>query len=114
KPLRVMNDRVNIKIVLAERGSIEAGFYVSQPISSFAPGKEYFLEQVLLSEPEDKAFGTLYRYKLAEKAQTNSVSQSKRQRFIPQKGTELKTSWSVMDKPSMLNPKGWAIMAHMT
>lgn len=68
KPLRVVNDRANIKIVLAEHGGIEAGFYVNLQISSFAPGlpgPDDFLEYVLLSEAEDKAFGSLYRYKLA-------------------------------------------------
>ncbi len=65
KPLRVMKDRVNIKIVLAERDGIETGFYVIQPISSFRPDKKYFLEQVLLSKPEDQE-GTLYLYKLAQ------------------------------------------------
>ncbi|MEO7297938.1 MAG: WD40 repeat domain-containing serine/threonine protein kinase, partial [Verrucomicrobiota bacterium] len=44
----------------------------------------------------------------------STTPQSKRQRFVPQKGSADKTSWSVMDQPSELNPKGWAIMAHMT
>lgn len=64
KPLRVVNDRVNIKIVLANDGRVEAGFYVNLPISSFAPQPESFLEFVQLSQPDDKAFGSLYRYKL--------------------------------------------------
>lgn len=64
KPLRLMNDRVNIKIVLAEQGGVEAGFYVNLPISSFAPPPEHFLEFVQISQPADEAFGTLYRYKL--------------------------------------------------
>ncbi len=73
KPLRVVNDRVNIKIVLAERGGIEAGFYVNQPISSFAPPPNSFLEFVQLSQPADKAFGTLYRYRLAQNAAASII-----------------------------------------
>ncbi|MEO7299676.1 MAG: hypothetical protein ABI042_14000 [Verrucomicrobiota bacterium] len=63
KPLRVINDRVNIKIVLAERDGIEAGFYVNLPISSFHPEEKSYLEFVELSEPDGKSFGILYRYK---------------------------------------------------
>src|SRR5205823_5068753 len=61
KPLRVVNDRVNIKIVLADDGRVEAGFYVNLPISSFAPRPETFLEFQQISQPADRTFGTLYR-----------------------------------------------------
>lgn len=63
KPLRVVEHRVNVKIVLAEGDGIESGFYVNIPISSYAPQGGHFLELVQLSQPEDKAF-TLFRYKL--------------------------------------------------
>ncbi len=65
KPLRVLNDRVNIKIVLMERDGIEGGFYVNLSISSFHPEDKSFLEFVKLSEPDEASFGILYRYKLA-------------------------------------------------
>ncbi|MBE0541234.1 MAG: protein kinase [Verrucomicrobia bacterium] len=64
KPVRVVNDRVNIKIVLHESGGIESGFYVNLPVSSYAPQTEEFLEFVPLSQPDDKTFGEVYRYKL--------------------------------------------------
>lgn len=68
KPLRVVDDRVNIKIVLLEGNGVEAGFYVQQTISSFAPGQDYFLEKVHL--PQSKlTMGTLYRYKMAQPAE---------------------------------------------
>lgn len=65
KPLRVRDDRVNVAIVLREEGAVEEGLYVSIPISSYAPsvGDRFaFLEK--LSQPDDRTFGTLYRYKL--------------------------------------------------
>jgi len=50
-------------------------------------------------------------------AQTNAAavaSDSKRQRFDPKSGMAQRTSWTVLDQPSVFNPKGWAIMARMT
>ena len=64
KPVRVVNDRMNIKIVLHESGVIESGFYVTLPHSSFAPQAGDFLEFAPLSQPDDKTFGEVYRYKL--------------------------------------------------
>ncbi|MBA4148128.1 MAG: protein kinase [Verrucomicrobia bacterium] len=64
KPLRVVNDRINIKIVLQESGAIESGLYVNLPISSHAPEAAVFLEFVLLSEVDHNSNGQLYRYKL--------------------------------------------------
>jgi hypothetical protein len=65
KPLRVLNDRVNVFIVLEEDEEGQEGLYVSTPISSYAPGAdERFLRFEKLSEAGDKAFGQLYRCKL--------------------------------------------------
>jgi hypothetical protein len=41
-------------------------------------------------------------------------SAAKRQRFEPRPGIENQTSWAVLDKPSFLNPHGWAVKAQMT
>src|SRR5205085_8911786 len=41
---------------------------VNLPISSFAPRPETFLEFQQISQPADRAFGTLYRYRLAQGA----------------------------------------------
>ena len=68
KPLRVINDRVNIKIVTAETEDIEAGFYVNLPISSYAPQQSDFIEFVLLNQPTDVIFGGLYRFKAIKKS----------------------------------------------
>jgi hypothetical protein len=65
KPLRIVNDRVNVRIVLFEEGGIEAGFYVNLPISSYLPNPEDFLEFLPLTEPGDRTFGQIYRYKAA-------------------------------------------------
>ncbi|MDB6027339.1 MAG: Methicillin resistance mecR1 protein, partial [Verrucomicrobiales bacterium] len=62
----------------------------------------------------DNSSGVTLRYKLVQQKSQNAANQSKRQRFVPQKGTALETSWSIMDQPSALNPHGWAIMTHMT
>ena len=66
KPLRVVNDRVNLKIVLVESEHFESGFYVRIAISSFAPTASRFAEFVQLSKPGDGPLGTLYRYRLAK------------------------------------------------
>jgi hypothetical protein len=64
-PLRVLNDRVNVFIVLNEDATTASGLYVSIPISSYAPGSDKrFLRFEDLSKPGDKAFGRLYRCKL--------------------------------------------------
>ncbi len=64
KPLRVVNDRVNIKLVLHESEGIESGLYVNLTISSYAPQAKDFLEFVPLNQPDDKMFGQIYRYRL--------------------------------------------------
>ena len=66
KPVRVMNDHVNVKIVLADTEQFEAGYYVRIPISSFAPRPENFDEFIELSQPEDNTLGSLFRYRLAK------------------------------------------------
>ena len=72
KPLRVRIDRVNVAIVLRDVGGVEEGLYVSIPISSYAPMLgDRFAVLEKLSEPDDRTFGTLYRYKL-KKARTDA------------------------------------------
>jgi hypothetical protein len=67
KPLRVLNDRVNVFIVLKEDATTAEGVYVSIPISSYAPGVDKrFLQFEKMSEPDDKAFGVLYWCKLTK------------------------------------------------
>ncbi|HBJ83801.1 MAG TPA: hypothetical protein DDZ88_08030 [Verrucomicrobiales bacterium] len=39
---------------------------------------------------------------------------SKPQHFVPKEGQADRTHWTVMDKPSALNPEGWVVMAHMS
>ncbi len=64
-PLRVRNDRVNVAIVLRDVDGDEEGLYVSIPISSYAPiVGDRFAVLEKLSGPDDRTFGTLYRYKL--------------------------------------------------
>ncbi len=68
KPLRVTNDRINIMIVLHENKDFEEGLYVSNPVSSYAPGLDKrFASFELLSKPDDKSFGSLYRYRMEKK-----------------------------------------------
>jgi hypothetical protein len=62
KPQRVVHEQINARIVLGERAGIEFGYYVNNAISSFRPQPQKFLEFVQISQPEDKSFGTLYRY----------------------------------------------------
>jgi len=69
KPLRVTNDRLHIRIVMLETEQLEEGFYVSNPISSYAPYPNEFAELVKLGDPDDRTFGTLYCYR-AIKAKT--------------------------------------------
>jgi tRNA A-37 threonylcarbamoyl transferase component Bud32 len=47
-------------------------------------------------------------------AATDSKAGSKRERFEPREGMASQTSWSVHNKPSAINPNGWAVMARMT
>ena len=65
-PVRVVSDRANVKIVVVDSEHVEEGFYVSTPISSYLPAATDFSELTLLSEPADKAPGTLYRYRIAK------------------------------------------------
>ncbi len=67
KPVRVLNDKVNVFIVLKEDATTEEGLYVSIPISSYAPGMDKrFLQFEKISERGDKAFGMLYWCRLAK------------------------------------------------
>jgi len=67
KPLYVRNDHVNIFIVLKEDKTSEEGLYVSNPISSYAPGHDKsFLVFEKLSLPGDNGFGAIYRCKIAK------------------------------------------------
>src|SRR5262249_23045126 len=63
-PQRVYSDGANVAIVLHDDGKSEGGIYVSLAISSYIPMVgERFLVLEALSEPGDKAAGSLYRYK---------------------------------------------------
>ena len=65
QPVRVVNDRMNVMIVLGEDVKQEHGLYVSVPISSYAPGYDgRFAVFEKLSQPQDKVLGVLYRYRL--------------------------------------------------
>jgi hypothetical protein len=69
KPVRVRNDRANIAIVLSEKDGVEEGFYVSNPISSYAPNaKDGFTLLDRLGDPKEGLFGHMYHYKLKIKA----------------------------------------------
>lgn len=65
KPLRVMDDRVNIKIVLSETAEAETGLYINLPISSYFPDPGKFAE---LRPLDGETFGGVYQYKLLKKA----------------------------------------------
>ena len=77
KPLRVLNDRINVFIVLKEDATTEEGLYVSIPYSSYAATMDKrFLIFEKMSEPDDQAFGTLFwcrRAKAQPDAATNAV-----------------------------------------
>jgi len=66
KPVRVVSDRVNVKIVLIDSDRLEAGFYAVVPISSYVPSASDFSELTLLGEPGDAPSGTLYRYRIVK------------------------------------------------
>jgi hypothetical protein len=52
-------------IVMREDETTEQGFYVSIPISSYAPGHdERFLRFKELTQPGDLAFGRIYECKM--------------------------------------------------
>jgi hypothetical protein len=73
KPIQVRNDRVNVAIVLSKTDGAEKGLYVSIPISSYAPQLgDRFSVFKKLSEPDDKAFGSLYHYKLNPETKASS------------------------------------------
>jgi hypothetical protein len=71
KPIRVVDDRANIKIVLSD-DDIETGLYINLPISSFAPNKADFLEFIPLSQPDDHVFGQIYFYALQKAKERQS------------------------------------------
>jgi hypothetical protein len=73
KPLRVVNDRVNVAIVLQESTEAEQGLYVRIPISSYAPGLDKrFATFEKLSKPEDKSLSELYRYTINRVQDSNA------------------------------------------
>jgi hypothetical protein len=75
KPLRVLNDKVNVFIILKEDATTEEGLYVWILYSSYAPSMDKrFLQFEKMSEEGDKASGTLYRCKRA-KAEPASAGQ---------------------------------------
>jgi hypothetical protein len=69
KPLRVRDDLCNVFIVLTEDATTETGLYVSNPISSYAPGHDQrWLLCEKLTQPGDRAFGELFRCKIRKDA----------------------------------------------
>ncbi|MFN7140994.1 MAG: hypothetical protein ACK4UN_16815 [Limisphaerales bacterium] len=75
-PLRVVEDRVNIVLVMADNGKEESGFYISLVISSFIRPRTDFIEFTSLSEPGDKTFGSISRYR-ARSGFTEAQSEEK-------------------------------------
>jgi hypothetical protein len=72
-PLRVRNDRIHIFIVLKEDATTEEGLYVSNPISSYAPGvDDRFVRFEKLTQSGDADWGELYECKL-KKARTEGA-----------------------------------------
>jgi hypothetical protein len=70
-PVRVRNANLNIVIVLKEDPEMEEGLYVSNPISSFAPGAGgEMLIWERLGDKEDRTWGALFRYKLKKTPKT--------------------------------------------
>ena len=69
RPLRVVNDRMNVMIVLTEDGRDEKGLYVTNLISSYAVANTdpRFAAFEPLSKPGDRSFGGLYRYHIRKK-----------------------------------------------
>jgi hypothetical protein len=78
KPVRVLNDRVNVAIVLRDDEHSEQGLYVNLPISSVAAGhgKKFVLWEKL-SKPEDKSFGELYLYSIEKPKNSKPSKDSK-------------------------------------
>ena len=71
QPLRVLDDRVNVFIVMREDATMEEGLYVSVPISSYTPGHDRrFLLLKDLTQPGDKACGRIYECKLKKPQST--------------------------------------------
>lgn len=66
KPVRVVNDRVNVKLVLKDDGQFESGFYVIMGISSYRPERGDFAEFVELGGTGELVTGNLYWYRQAK------------------------------------------------
>lgn len=62
KPIRLLNDKVNLKIVMAETADAESGYYVVVPISSYGPQAKNFARFQKLTQADDKTFGEIYLY----------------------------------------------------
>ena len=77
RPLRMVNDSMNIMIVLTEDSQSEKGLYIGNPISSYAVFNTdpRFASFELLSKPEDRFFGTLSRYHISKKPRPTNPSQ---------------------------------------
>lgn len=75
RPLRVVNDRMNVMIVLTDDSHNEKGLYVGNPISSYGVPNFRFAAFELLSKPEDKSFGWLSRYDTRKKQRTANIRQ---------------------------------------
>jgi hypothetical protein len=76
-PVRVYDDHVNVAIVLKEDPRVEAGLYVSIPISSYAPGLDNrFSSFVRLSKRGDGTLGELYQYTI-RKAQSELLERER-------------------------------------
>lgn len=69
RPLRVINDRMNVMIVLTDDNRSESGIYVGNPLSShLCPYTETTSAGYeRLSKPEDRTFGHLSRYHARKK-----------------------------------------------
>lgn len=75
RPLRVVNDRMNIMIVRTEDSKNERGLYVTNPISSYGMSitDPRFAAFESLSKPEDRSFGHLFRYHIRKKQRSTSL-----------------------------------------
>ncbi|MES2459024.1 MAG: hypothetical protein V4671_00465 [Armatimonadota bacterium] len=62
RPLRVINDRMNVRIVLTDDSRNEKGLYVGNYISSYSGPDSRDPAYELLSKPGERSGGTLYRY----------------------------------------------------
>jgi hypothetical protein len=62
RPLRVVDENVNIRIVLEETEGVQTGFYIQQMISSFHPSRERMIDWRPLPISDEFSGGELYRF----------------------------------------------------